>query len=194
MGQNSMVNSPYKGMKKEEIIIINPNWKNCGFKKNNTLRKNKKDSLKTRKKKSIARIGDKNPMYGKKGELSPHFGKKRPEHSIFLQGRKYNNRTREKQRISAIKYIKETRGNISPNIGKDETRILNEIEKFINMKIERQHPILGYFMDGYLKKGNVVFEIDEIPNIKEKDMRREHEIKNNLNCTFIRIPTYKLKC
>jgi hypothetical protein len=29
----------------------------------------------TRAKKSLARQGDKNPMYGKRGELSPHFGK-----------------------------------------------------------------------------------------------------------------------
>jgi len=32
--------------------------------------------------------GSNNPMYGKRGPLSPHYGKKRPEHSKALTGRK----------------------------------------------------------------------------------------------------------
>jgi len=36
----------------------------------------RKESSETRKRKSIARQGDKNPMYGKTGEKCPHFGKK----------------------------------------------------------------------------------------------------------------------
>jgi len=35
-----------------------------------------KDSIATRKKKSLARQGDKNPMYGKLKEICPHYGKK----------------------------------------------------------------------------------------------------------------------
>jgi hypothetical protein len=31
--------------------------------------------------------GENNPMYGKTGELSPHYGKKRPEHSLAMKGR-----------------------------------------------------------------------------------------------------------
>lgn len=32
--------------------------------------------------------GSNNPMYGKRGPLSPHYGKKRPDHSKALTGRK----------------------------------------------------------------------------------------------------------
>lgn len=46
----------------------------------------------TKDKKSLARIGCKNPMYGKKGELSPHFGKK------------HNEITKIKQSIGIKKY------------------------------------------------------------------------------------------
>ena len=50
------------------------------------------DSIDTRKKKSDARIGQKNPSYGKCGVLSPHYGKK---HTM---------ETKNKQRDSIKKY------------------------------------------------------------------------------------------
>jgi hypothetical protein len=37
-----------------------------------------KDSDEVRKKKSLARIGEKNPSFGKRGELSPNLGRKNP--------------------------------------------------------------------------------------------------------------------
>ena len=40
------------------------------------------------KKCSELAAGSNNPMYGKRGPLSPHYGKKRPEHSKALTGRK----------------------------------------------------------------------------------------------------------
>jgi NUMOD3 motif len=39
-------------------------------------RRGRKESDITRSRKSDARLGDKNPMYGLRGELSPHYGKK----------------------------------------------------------------------------------------------------------------------
>jgi len=35
-----------------------------------------------------------------------------------------------------------------------------------------------------------VFEVDEKPKTREKDVEREEYIKNKLKCVFIRIPTY----
>jgi hypothetical protein len=40
-----------------------------------------KDSNEVRKKKSLARIGEKNPSYGVRGELSPNWGRKMPSKS-----------------------------------------------------------------------------------------------------------------
>jgi hypothetical protein len=44
----------------------------------------RKKTSKTRIEKGLAK-GDKNPMYGKRAELSPHYGKKRPEHSKMMK-------------------------------------------------------------------------------------------------------------
>ena len=50
---------------------------------------------------------------------------------------------------------------------------------------------MRYFLDGYDKEKNVVFEYDEKKhytrgNLKEKDIRRMNEIKNHLKCKFLR--------
>jgi hypothetical protein len=55
------------------------NQSNASFDPGNRL--GRKESLETRRRKSAARIGDKNPMYGKRGENSPHWGKKHTEES-----------------------------------------------------------------------------------------------------------------
>jgi hypothetical protein len=55
----------------------------------------------------------------------------------------------------------------------------------------------GYMVDGYDKEKNVVIEIDEKQhfdfdgNLKEKDVKRQKEIENELKCKFIRLPFIK---
>ncbi len=95
-------------------------------------------------------------------------------------------------RISTIKYIEKIKLNgqkFGPCIGKNEKKILDKIEQKNNIKILRQYPIIGYFLDGYCEELNIAFEIDEEHHkqIEEKDMIREGEIKKELNCRFIRI-------
>ena len=52
-------------------------------------------------------------------------------------------------------------------------------------------PELGYFVDGYDKENNIVYEFDEAyhrsEKQKEKDKIRENKIKDFLKCKFIRI-------
>ena len=67
------------------------NRSNAVFDPGNRL--GRKESAETRLKKSLARRGDKNPMYGKRGILSPHYGKKHSEES--------KDKTREKLRAYA---------------------------------------------------------------------------------------------
>jgi len=50
-----------------------------------------KENATTRSKKSKARIGSKNPMFGKKGELSPHFGKKHSDETKCKQSNSIRN-------------------------------------------------------------------------------------------------------
>jgi len=50
---------------------------------------------------------------------------------------------------------------------------------------------LGYWLDGYDKENNVVYEFDEKyhdnQKQKQKDMVRQQDIINHLKCKFIRI-------
>lgn len=96
-----------------------------------------------------------------------------------------------KLREARLKEIINIRGRIFPNIGKQEIQILDEISKLIGYKVLRQYQIKNYFLDGYISELNLAIEVDERPKNNEKDIEREQEIKQNLNCEFLRIPTYK---
>ena len=143
----------------------------------------KKRSIKTRNKLSIALKGRK---------LSKEHKKKIGK---AVKGRKHSENTKKQQRISAIKYIEKTSFGgkmFRSRIGKNEKQFLDEIELSNNIKIIRQYEIEGYFLDGYYKSLNIVFEIDENTHIfkKEKDLHREQNIQKELNCKFIRIKDY----
>ncbi len=172
--------------------------KTCGnIKCQNKLRSiksiGKKQSIKTIQKriKKLKNIKNKykgktyEEIYGKekaneiKEKLIKNNGSKRPE-------------VRKKMRNSMIKHIIKYKGNFRPNIGKNEKHILDNIEKEIKLEIIRQYHIksLDYFVDGYCIHTNTVYEIDERPKKNERDIRREKEIKEELNCIFIRIKDY----
>ncbi len=121
-------------------------------------------------------------------------GRKTP----FMNGLKYwlgkNRSKKTKEKISEtnkklrINQLKQN-GIMHPCIGKNEKTILDSLEKSNKIKIIRQYPISGYFVDGYCKELNIVFEVDEIfhKKIIKKDKHRKKIIKNELNCKFIRI-------
>ena len=74
-------------------------------------------------------------------------------------------------------------------IGKNETKLLDKIEEEKGIKLERQHPIAGKYLDGYDPINNIVYEVDEPyhKNFKIQDIIRENIIKNRLGCRFVRI-------
>lgn len=138
--------------------------------------------------------GKANGMYGRdrSGKNNPMYGKKHKPETIEANrqkqiGNKASNKTKEKMRKSAFEYAKEHDNIICPRIGKHETQILDELEKLFNYKIIRQYQVIGYFLDGYIKELNLAIEVDEIPKINERDIRREKEIKEELNCNVLRI-------
>lgn len=103
-------------------------------------------------------------------------------------------KVREKLRINTIKYIQSKSVNgvpITPMIGKNEKEILDNLEKELNIKIERNHQVLGYFLDGYCRELNLGIEIDEKHHkqrkYKKRDKFRENYIKKHTGYNIIRI-------
>lgn len=77
-----------------------------------------------------------------------------------------------------------------PNIGKNETKILDELEKEKNIKITRQFCVKGFWVDGYDEENNVVYEVNERYHYAneeqiQKDKYRREVIVEALDCEFI---------
>lgn len=83
-------------------------------------------------------------------------------------------------------------------IGKTETEILNNLEVQYGIKIIQQYRLeidnKVYFLDGYDKINNVVYEIDERYHKYDKqkllDNIKDTKIIKHLNCQIIRIKNY----
>ncbi len=108
---------------------------------------------------------------------------------------KIKDSTRKKLRECAIQHIEKCHGKASPFRGKDEECILSEIEEMFDTTLIRQFRVIGYFLDGYDDKHNIVYEIDEGRHFKtverkeytEKHLRRKNEIINFLKCKWVSI-------
>ena len=133
-----------------------------------------------------------------------------PEHGIFEQrasqhlcGKGCRKCANIEIRLRTIKRIEENKLNgyqIQPNYNKNACKIFDEIS--LKEGIHIQHAMnggeyhikkLGYWLDGYDKENNVVYEFDERQhfdkdgNLKEKDLIRQKEIENFLKCKIIRL-------
>jgi hypothetical protein len=71
-----------------------------------------------RKQRSVYTKGENNPMYGKKGSASPHYGKKRPEHSKRMQGENNPMYGKHHSEKAKIEHSKRMKGCIPHNKGK----------------------------------------------------------------------------
>ena len=114
----------------------------------------------------------------------------------------HNNEAKRKMRLSRIAYLTKIingGGQISPNYNINACKIIDEYGKENGYNF--QHAMnggefyikeLGYWVDGYDKDKNTVFEYDEKHhfdingNLKPKDINRQANIINYLNCKFIR--------
>lgn len=116
-----------------------------------------------------------------------------------LTGRKTSEKTKLKQRLSHINRLL-INGGICPMHNKNACDFMDNYGRTNGYNF--QHALnggefyikeLGYFVDGYDKEKNVIFEFDEKHhydinnNLKEKDILRMNSIKQHLNnCKFIR--------
>ena len=103
-------------------------------------------------------------------------------------------------RKSTLKYLEKTKGQVIPRYNINSIPIIEEYGKqygynFKHAENGGEYHVkeLGYWLDAYDIDKNIVLEIDEKHhfdrngNLKEKDLIRQREIENLLNCKFIRI-------
>ena len=93
---------------------------------------------------------------------------------------------------SAIKKIRERYALSCKRVYTErEHGALCAIEQLLGVKLIRQFKVLSYYIDGYDKKNNIAYEIDEAHHKSRKgiesDCKREKDIRFLLDCEFIRI-------
>lgn len=126
----------------------------------------------------------------KLSENSAHYwlGKKKP----------ITDETKIKLRLALIEHIRKTKlndGQMFPRYNLDSISILEQKAKELGIT-DLQHAEnggeffieeLGYWVDGYSKEKNIVIEYYEKfhNNQIKKDLKRQKEIENFLNCKFI---------
>ena len=106
---------------------------------------------------------------------------------------------KKNQRLAAIKRIKRTRGQLKPNYNPDACKIIEEYGRKHGYNFQHAENGgefyvggLGFWVDGYDVKQNVVIEYDESYHyqngkLREKDVQRQKEIQECLECKFIRL-------
>ena len=114
-------------------------------------------------------------------------------------GKKHSNETKEKMRNSAIEYLKTCKNIKCPRYNKNSIQYINELNEKMNWNLQHAEnggevQICGYFVDGYDKELNIVFEYDEAGHyidvynniLSDRDIDRQNYIIKNLNCRFFR--------
>jgi len=122
-----------------------------------------------------------------------------------MYGRKHSEETKRLQRIRRLDSLK-LRHNVYPAYNPSSIMIIEQYGK--EHGYEFQHAenggeyyieYLGYYIDGYDAKQNVVIEYDELHHydkdgkLRAKDIKRQQEIEEFLKCKFIRIKQKILK-
>ena len=176
----------------------------------------------TKRKISEANSGKKNGFYGKthsdeykeilrnncgdfrKNAHTPEAIEKRRRKQ---KGKTVSSETRKKMRIAKLNHIEMKNGGICPMHNINACKYLDNLSEKMGWNLthalnggEYHIKELGYFVDGYDKKNNIVVEYDEFLHyskttgkLKQKDIMRQTEIINNLKCKFFRFNESKGK-
>jgi len=177
-----------KGKKYEEIY---------GYEKSQQIKKTQSDIVKKSyqnselKKKRIKSLSS---DFGFKKGMTPwNFGMK-------MSFKPLSEEAKKNHRLSMINLIKNRKGQVIPNYNKNACECFNKIMKENNIHIQHAEnggefyiEKLGFWVDGYDKDSNTIYEYDEkrhfdsYGNLKQKDIDRQNKIIDYLNCEVIRI-------
>lgn len=196
---------------------------NFGKKQSEKTKEKRSNSLKNRKLTEIHKQNLSISNIGKqKGHKHPNYGKHRTDDtkrkisekqkgkiisestiiklSASHKGLRLSEETKLKLRLHHIKKIEERYGQMFPNYNPKGCQVFNNLMEETNTFIQHaenggEYHIkeLGYWVDGYDEKNNIVYEYDEkrhfdvYGNLKEKDIKREKQIIDFLKCKIIRI-------
>lgn len=142
---------------------------------------------------SLRKASETKRLKKEKGELKGSF-----------TGLKHSQETKEKMRISAMKYLSNSKDIKCPRYNQKSIQYIDSLNE--NKGWNLQHAenggeiqVCGYFIDGYDKTRNIVFEYDEPRHYKDiensiltdKDIERQSIIINELKCDFYRYNEYK---
>ena len=125
--------------------------------------------------------------------------KERGEYKGGFKGCKHSLETKEKMRVSAMNYLKQMKDIECPRYNVNSIQYMNFLNEEHGWNLQHAEnggeiEICGYYVDGYDKEKNIVFEYDEprhyidINNsiLCEKDIERQNVIIQKLNCKFYR--------
>lgn len=118
-------------------------------------------------------------------------------------GRNHSEESKEKIRISTLKYLEDSVNDFKPRYSKHACEFIDKLNKEKNWNLQHAENggeinLFGYFPDGYDKDLNIIFEYDEGFHYKNKyenilndfDIERQNYLINKLNCKFIRYNEY----
>lgn len=116
-----------------------------------------------------------------------------------FKGKKHSNESKEKIRNSTIKYLESTIDNCRARYNKTACQFIDNLNKSNNWNLQHAENggeviLCGYYVDGYDKDLNIVFEYDEPTHyediynnvLKQKDIDRQNYIIEKTNCEFYR--------
>lgn len=122
-----------------------------------------------------------------------------PEYHKTQTGKKHTSETKKKMRVSTLKYLSETNGQVIPRYNKKSIKLIEEFGNTHGYSFRHAENggevflrDLGYWLDAYDEKNNVVLEVYEKRHykngkLKTRDIQREAEIKNFLGCKLFTI-------
>lgn len=158
------------------------------------------DSVKNNKEcGSCAKTGNKNPFYGKiytkeERRINGIKVKNSPKYKKWIQSGETSRRSRE----MVLRRIMEI--GIPIGVNKNGCKFFKELNNklkwngiyFDNSPTKMEHKVLGYLLDYYEPTLNIIVEWDEERHYKssvqrEKDIIRQKNLINHLNCQFYRI-------
>ena len=143
-----------------------------------------------------------NESLKRKGETY-HDNYKAGKFKASFDGKKHTPESKEKMRLQAIQYIEQLKGPFRTRYSIKGCRYIDKLNENNNWHLQHAEnggeiEVGGYFLDGYDKELNIVFEYDEPKHYKdvinnvltERDIERQNFIIEMLDCQFYRYNEY----